>query len=165
MNGPLVTCGFRLSGDLMILGRHRAEMVRGQRGMRPSTQYERNGANARVRWKVIERSSAETSAEVIRSASKCEHRTTGCPELPGEVHVARIVGLPIRPHQMGSQMEGPGGGIGADAPILHGGHFARRPGVYHPLRIPIEERQVERIVDHWAKRSPRAIGDERIWVL
>ena len=44
-------------------------------------------------------------------------------------------------------MKGPGGGVGADAAILHGGDFARRTGLNHALRIPVEEGQVQRLID------------------
>src|SRR6266851_8146039 len=67
-------------------------------------------------------------------------------ELPAVVHVAGIIRLPIRPDQTGSQMEGPGGGVGADAAILHCGDFPRRPWMNDALRVAVEERQVERLV-------------------
>ena len=44
-------------------------------------------------------------------------------------------------------MERPGGGIGVDAPVLHSWNLACRPGVNHSLCIPIEEGQVQRLVD------------------
>ena len=81
------------------------------------------------------------------------------PELPGVVHVAGIVGLAIRPHQMWSQMECPGFGVGADAPVLHRRNLARCPRVNHALRVPVEERQVERRAHFVAP----AIGNERKW--
>src|SRR5437764_2908147 len=59
------------------------------------------------------------------------------PELPAVVHVAGIIGLPIRPEQVGSQMECPGGGVSADTPIRQGGYFGRRPSMHHPLCVPI----------------------------
>ena len=58
-------------------------------------------------------------------------------------------------------MERPGGGIGTDVPILHGGNLGRGPRMHHPLRIPVEERQVQRLIDP----TPfTLIGNERIWI-
>ena len=106
---------------------------------------------------MIERWSAETSAEVIRLRPRVlAARELGVePEPPGVVHVAGIVGLPIRPHQVGSQMECPGGGIGADATILHGRHLGCCPGMNHALRIPVEEGQVQRLVDLTIEKADR----------
>src|SRR5260370_42192756 len=76
------------------------------------------------------------------------------PEPPGEVYVAGIVGQAIRPHEVWSQMERPGGGVGADTPILQGGHLGRRARMNQPLRAPVEERQVQRLVDYIRSREP-----------
>ncbi len=69
------------------------------------------------------------------------------PELPGVVHIARIVGLSVRPDQVGSQMKRPGGGISIDTAILYCGDFARRPRVNYPLRVTVEERQEQCLID------------------
>ncbi len=81
------------------------------------------------------------------------------PEPPGEVDIAGIVGLSVRPDQTGSQVERPGRGVGAHSPILDGGHLAGRRGVNHALGIPGEERQVQRI--HHLQVCLRAIRNER----
>src|SRR6266851_855057 len=90
------------------------------------------------------------------------------PELPGVVHVAGIVGRSIRPHQAWSHTERPGCSVGTDAAILQAGNFACRARMDHALRIPVEERQVQRIILHPpAPITPlwNAIGNERIWVM
>ena len=67
MKGPLTTCGLRVSGDFkMASGATRLKWCAGSGAMEPSTHSERNGAKACLRWKVMERWSVETSAEVIR---------------------------------------------------------------------------------------------------
>ena len=48
------------------------------------------------------------------------------PELPGEVHIAGIIGCSISPHQVWTQMEGPGFGVSTDTAILHSGHLGCR---------------------------------------
>src|SRR5437588_5257508 len=58
-------------------------------------------------------------------------------------------------------MERPGFCVGTDAPILHRGHLSCRIRMHHTLRVPIEERQVERLVD---LRGP-IIGGERTYAL
>ena len=88
------------------------------------------------------------------------------PGLPTIVHVACIVGLPIRPHQVRAQMERPGFSVGADTPILQCGNLAHSTRMHHPLRIPIEEGQVQRLVNYQREisNSRRAIGNEQIYV-
>ncbi len=139
-----------------LLRRHRTEMVRGQR-RRVAIHPQREEGN--IGLLEVEDDRQMVRRDVCRGDQVQAHSNVGPklgiePEPPGEVHVAGIVGLPIRPHEMGSQVEGPDGGIGADAAILHRGHFARRPRMHHTLRISIEERQVERLVheDVWPVR-------------
>jgi len=43
--------------------------------------------------------------------------------------------------------ENPGFGVSADASILHAGHLARRSRVNHALRVTVEERQVQCMID------------------
>src|SRR5437667_12781873 len=78
-------------------------------------------------------------ANQVQSQSTTGSKLGITPELPGVVHVARIVGLPIRPDQVWSQMERPGGGIGAHTPILHGGHLGRCLSVDDAQGIAIKE--------------------------
>ena len=80
---------------------------------------------------------ASDVCEVPGSGAMTSPERRVAPELPGVGDVACIIGLPIGPHQMGSQMERPGGGIGADAPILHA--WAPRvaaPGCITPCASP-----------------------------
>src|SRR2546428_9926944 len=67
-NGPLVTLGFRFSDDFkMTPGSIVLKWCAGSGASKPSTHSSaRKGAKGRLRWKVIERWSAETSAELIR---------------------------------------------------------------------------------------------------
>ncbi len=100
-------------------------------GAMPSTHGE--WRKARVRWKVIEGDRRDLCRLIGLSRSP-ERRVA--PELPGVGDVACIIGLPIGPHQMGSQMEGPGGSIGADAPILHAWAPHSPPRGVSPLAHP-----------------------------
>src|SRR5437867_3657038 len=61
-------------------------------------------------------------------------------------------------------MEGPGFGVGADVAILHRRHLARRARMHHPLRVTVEERQVERLIDQERWLVGRPIRDKRRWV-
>src|SRR5438876_988785 len=58
------------------------------------------------------------------------------PESPGEIHIMSIVGLPVRPHQTGSQVERPGGRIGAHPPFWMVGTSIAAPGWIIPCASP-----------------------------
>ena len=106
MNGPLTTCGFRRSADFkMASGAIQLKWCAGRGGVvaiHPSGEERSIG--------VLE---VEGDREVIRrdggSANELKGIGTigkGGPKLglsqssPGVVYVTRIVGLPIRPHQV-----------------------------------------------------------------
>src|SRR5207248_1475820 len=90
---------------------HRTEMVCGQRGI---VAIDPQGEEGCIRLLEVE-SDRETICRHIYGTGRVQTRDTASVielgvehELPGEGHVAGIVGLPIRPHQTGSQVERPG---------------------------------------------------------
>jgi hypothetical protein len=62
-------------------------------------------------------------------------------------------------------MECPGFSIDTDATILHGGHLGCRARMNHTLRITVEERQVQCLVNYTRPPIRRAIGNERYYVV
>ena len=162
--------GVQVVGRLLDgLGRHRAEMVRGQgreEAIHPILEersiglFEVEGDRQVVRQDVCRANHLQADRSISHIGAELGIE----PELASVVDVARIVGLPIRPHQAWSQMERPGLGVGADAPILHGGHLSRCTRMHHTLRITIEERQEERLVERSSWVESRAIRNECIWI-
>src|SRR6266516_3936329 len=61
-------------------------------------------------------------------------------------------------------MERPGFGVGADAAILQRRNLASRPRMKHPLRIPVEERQVQRLIHQACGCFKRAIRKKRFHI-
>src|SRR2546425_11138764 len=67
MNGPLVTDGFRLSGEVKTLsGATLMKWCAGNGACNPSVHTETNGEKLCLRWKVIVSLSGEITVEVIR---------------------------------------------------------------------------------------------------
>src|SRR5437773_1498303 len=83
----------------------------------------------------------ESVCRDICRADQIETQETGdtelgiAPELPDEVDITRIVGLPIRPHQVWFQMERPGGSVDADVSVLQRGDLGRRARMNEALGI------------------------------
>jgi hypothetical protein len=147
------------------LDQYRAELVRRQRGIVATyPQREKRSESSREAEgdrEIVRRDVCPADEGWIKIVVPNIGGTELEPELQGEVHAAGIVGLPIRPHQVRSQMERPGGGISADAAIVHRRDVARRPGMHHALQVTREERQVQRLID----LSPvTLIGKERMWI-
>src|SRR5713226_104675 len=97
---------------------------------------------------------------VTSSISRAKFRIV--PKFPGVIYIVSVEWLTIRPYHVRAQLERPGFEIGRDVAIRLTWNFCRQASMKHALRISVEERGINSLIDQKRIRFPNAIGDQRI---
>ncbi len=87
------------------------------------------------------------------------------PEPPGEIDIVSVQWLAIRPYQVRAQLDRPVLEISGDVTIGNTRNFCRQARMNHALRVAVEERGKNGLIDQDCKRFRNAVGNKRMRLL
>src|SRR6266705_2207191 len=93
------------------------------------------------------------------------HQISYYPEPPGEIDIVSVQWLAIRPYLVRAQLDRPVLEISGDVTIGNTRNFCRQARMNHALRVAVEERGKNGLIDQDCKRFRNAVGNKRMRLL